>query len=163
MSPALQVALETLAARIETAARTGTPLRTAEAVALLRAGGMPRDQARRLLVTAGDGRWVLGRGQTTARGGYPPHILLPVSATFCGVLAAAKTRSGGAPECVDPRARLLAAARAVGFPRLEYVSGRIIIGEECFWERFAALATSTEIATALRALGVNPEEREPWP
>jgi hypothetical protein len=119
MTPAIQVALEALATRIEVAARTGTALRTAQAVALLRAAGVPRDQARRLLVTAGDGRWIVGRGQTTARGGCPPRVLLAVDGGGGAVLAAARADPSVSPEPVDLRVRLLAAATSAGWRRLD--------------------------------------------
>ena len=154
MSPALQVALEQLATRIEVAARTGTPLRTAQAVALLRAAGVPRDQARRLLVTAGDGRWTVGRGQTTARGGCPACIMLPVGAPDSGNLAGAKTHPEGDPERADLRACLVAAASRAGWRRLDLGHRGVVPSGETFWQRFVALASVTDVVFALRALGV---------
>jgi hypothetical protein len=156
MSPALQVALEALEARIETAARTGTPLTKATAVALLRAAGVPRDHARRLAVTAGAERWVVARGQTTARGGRPPELLVPVGAPVCADLVTAETLPAPHPEPLDLRARLFAAARAARFPRLEIRCQVVLVAGEFHWQRFAGLATPTEITSALRALGV------PW-
>jgi hypothetical protein len=58
---------------------------------------------------------------------------------------------------------LLAAARAAGFPRLELRCQVILLDGEHWWQRFAALATATEITTALGALGVAPDGREPAP
>lgn len=147
------VALEALAARIATAAHTGTPLTKAQAVAWLRGAGVSRDDARRL-VTAGDGRWTVARGPTTARGGCPPWLVVPVGAPVCGDLAAATNDADEHPAPVDLRTQLLAAARAARFRRLEYVSGRIIPTGEAYWQRFCAVADQGEIATALRALGV---------
>jgi hypothetical protein len=147
MTPALRVALDALAARIEAAARTGRPLRTAQAVALLRAAGVPRDQARRLLVTAGEGCWTVGRGQTTVRGGCPPH-------TVCGNLATAKTHADACPEPVHLRARLVAAAQRVRWRRLDLGHRGVIPGGEPFWQRFVALADVADVVRALRALGV---------
>ena len=154
MTALVEIAIEALVASVRGAARRGQPLRKAEAVALLRAAGLPRDQARRLVATAGDGHWTVGRGQTTSRGGCPPQILLPVAAAVCGDLEAAKTHPNQHPQPVDLRARLLAAARAAGFPRLEIRCQVVILDGEHWWQRFAALAIPIEITTALRALGV---------
>jgi hypothetical protein len=57
---------------------------------------------------------------------------------------------------VDARAQLLAAARAAGFPRLEIKLQVVILAGERWWQRFAALADVSEIASALRALHVDP-------
>jgi hypothetical protein len=162
MTPALEVALEALAVRVEAAAQGGQPVTKAQAVAWLRAAGIPRDHARRL-VTVGDGRWTVARGPTTARGGCPPWLVIPVGASVSGDTAAAETRSGSAPEPVDLRARLLAAARAAGFRRLEYVSGRIIPTGEAHWQRFAGLADQGEVVRALRALGVAVDAEDSTP
>lgn len=113
MTPALQVALEALAARIHDASRIGQPLTKATAVALLRAAGVPRDHARRLAVTAGAERWIVTRGHTTRRGGRPPELLVPVGARVCADLVTAETLPARHPEPLDLRARLLAAAQRV--------------------------------------------------
>src|SRR5262245_41970874 len=109
MTALLQAVLADLAVRVEGAARTGSPLRTPQPVALLRAAGVPRCQARGLIVTEGEGRWTVGHGQTTTRGGCPPQILLPVGVPVSGDLAAAETSPRDDPEPVDLRARLLRA------------------------------------------------------
>jgi hypothetical protein len=163
MTQALQVALDAVAARIETAARHGVPLRTAQAVEFLRAAGIPRDAARQLVITAGDGRWTVRRGQTTARGGCPPQILLPVGTPVCEVIAAAKTHGEEDLKPVYLRARLLAAARARGFPRAEIRCQVIIPAGEHWWERFAAVADLTDVVSGLQALGVEPDAGESVP
>src|SRR5262245_20542483 len=157
MTASVQVALEALAARIEATARASTPLRTAQAVALLRAAGVPRNEARRLLATAGDGRWIVGRGQTTARGGCPPQILIPVSGPAGGVLAAATTNPDRRHEPVDLRTRVLPGVRTAGFPKVEIRVQVVVLAGERWWQRFAALAEVADIVCALRALGVEPD------
>src|SRR5262249_11147389 len=140
MTAAVHMVLEALASRIEAAARTGSPLRTAQAVTLLRTAGMSRNEARRLITTAGDGYWVIGRGKTTARGGCPPQILIPVGAPVSEVLAVAKTNPEGRHEPVDLRTRLLTMARTAGFPKVEIRVRVVVLAGERWWQRFAALA-----------------------
>jgi hypothetical protein len=82
---ALQVALESLTARVDAAARAGSPLRQRQAVELLRRSGLGRDEARRVLATTGVGRWVVTRGETTPRGGRRPTLLVPVDAGVSGI------------------------------------------------------------------------------
>jgi len=154
VTPALAVALEELAARVATAAQGGHPLTKRAAVTWLHATGIPRDDARRLVATASDGRWIVTRGQTTPRGGRPVWVLLPVGTPVCGDLTAATTYPEARADRVDLRVRLLAAARTAHFPKVELRTQVVLMDGEFHWQRFTALASLAEIATALRALGV---------
>ena len=113
-------------------------------------GGVPRDQARRVLVTAGAGRLIIARGQTTARGGCPPGT----APRRCDRLRG----SGGGENpvwrctrtCGPPHAAPRSGARG-GFPRVEVRCRRSSPAAGLFWQRFVALA---EVADGPRAAGV---------
>src|SRR5262249_41827398 len=68
-----------LAVQVQQAASAGTPLTKTAAETRLRAAGLSRADARRVLKAGGHGSWTEVQGPPSSRGGRPPRLLLPRS------------------------------------------------------------------------------------
>jgi hypothetical protein len=143
MTPALQVVLEMIGARVTTDAHAGTPLRQRAAVELLRQTGVPRSQARAVISAETGIRWTTARLAPTRQGGRPRTVLVPLPAE---VLADGECEPG------QIRARLLAAARAAGFRQVEIGCQVVVPDGERWWQQFTARAELVDIVQALRVL-----------
>jgi len=140
-----------LAVQVQQAASAGTPLTKTAAETRLRAAGLSRADARRVLKAGGHGSWTEVQGPPSSRGGRPPRLLLPRSP---GEVVVEPHSTGDGENPVDHRARLLDGARTLGFRRCEFRPGQVIPDGEGFWRRFVTIAPIDDIMMALVALGI---------
>jgi hypothetical protein len=140
-----------LASQVHEAAHAGEPLTRGKAESVLRAAGLSRADARRVLETKGSGYWIETKGRKSSCGGRPPWLLLPRSAEE----PAAEPRSAQDGENpVDNRARLLEVARTLAFRRCEFRPGQVIPDGEQYWRRFVTTAPLDDVMATLDALSI---------
>jgi hypothetical protein len=151
MTPAtIGDAVVLLASQVHEAAHAGEPLTKGKAESVLRAAGLSRADARRMLEAGGSGYWIETKGPASSRGGRPPRLLLPLPSRE----PAAPRQTGDGENPVDNRVRLLEVARTLGFRRCEFRPGQVIPDGERFWRRFITTAPYIDIEQALAALGM---------
>jgi hypothetical protein len=137
--------------QVQAAACAGTPLTKTAAETLLRAAGLSRADARRVLEAGVRGYWTEVQGPPASRGGRPPRLLLP-SAPGDPAADPRPGRDGETP--VDTRARLLEVARTLGFRRCEFRPGQVIPDGEQYWRRFVTTAPLDDVMATLDALSI---------